>query len=74
LTADERKSFQADMWDYVITNFEGMLDKNGKPIAVTKENKVKLISVPAIDRFVAKCLKIIGDDAVKYAEDLNKNL
>lgn len=74
MTPAEREVFQADMWDYTIVNFENLFDKNGNLIAVTKENKVKLMSIPAIDRFVSKCLKIMADDAVKQTESLNKNL
>jgi len=74
MTTEERKKFQADMWDYVIVDFDGMFDKAGKAIPVTKENKVKLMNVPAVDRFVSKCLKILGEESIKQIEALNENL
>jgi hypothetical protein len=74
MSAAERKKFTDSMWDYVIVNWEGMLDKAGKAIPCTKENKVKLMTIPAIDRFVSKCLKVLSDDAVKQADELTTNL
>ena len=74
LTHVERKKFQEEMWDYVIINWENLLDKSGNSIPCTKENKVKLMSIPVIDRFVAKCLKTLSDDAVKQSQDLTENL
>ena len=74
MTSTERKIYQADLWDYVIIDFDGILDKKGNAIECTKENKSKLMAIPAMDRFVAKCLKTIGNNAVLEVSELSENL
>lgn len=74
MSPDERKEYQAALWDYVIVGFENIVDGKGKEIPCTKENKVKLMAIPALDRFVAKCLKTIAENAVKQSEILTENL
>lgn len=74
MTTEERKQYQADLWDYVIVGFDGFFDKSGNEITCTKENKLKLAEVPAVDRFIGKCLKTLGENAIKQVETLNENL
>lgn len=54
LTMDEIKREREDAIDYSIVNFNGF-GKSGKPLEVTRENKLLLIRQPAIDRFFAYC-------------------
>lgn len=54
LTMEEIKQEREDAIDYSIVNFNGF-GKSGKPLEVTRENKLLLIRQPAIDRFFAYC-------------------
>lgn len=74
LTPEEIKRSNADLWDHVIMDYNAFFDKNGKPIPVTRENKIKLMNIPVFDRFVGKCLKDLNDQTVRHAEELSKNL
>jgi len=73
-TAEERKKYQFELWDYAITAWENFSDSKGQEIKCTAENKAKMMRLAMFDRFVSKCLKTMSDDIVKRAEDLNENL
>jgi len=73
-TASERKAYQAALWDHAITSWENFFDGKKKPIECTIETKTKMMKVPMFDRFISKCLKTMGEDTVKRAEDLTENL
>ncbi len=61
-----------DAWDYVITAFEGFQNK-GEVIECTRENKLKMMKVPAFDRFITRCLKILEGSVAKEKEAAEKN-
>jgi len=65
LTAEEMQKENDDTWDYAITGIENFKDKKtGKNFECTRESKLKLIKVPAFDRFIGKCLRILeGEEA-----------
>lgn len=73
ISYEQAKKDQADLWDYTITGLENFFDKNGKEIECTRENKVKLMTVPAFDRFVARCLQILGSAQTQAKEEEEKN-
>lgn len=60
-TDDERKKDREMLWDYVIVAWEGLKDKNGNEIEINIENKMRLISVPMFDRFIARCLESLSN-------------
>ena len=75
LTTSELLVEREDTWDYVIQAFEGFKDKKtGKDIKCTKANKVKMMKLPVIDRFVARCLQLISESGVQEAEEETANL
>lgn len=74
-TPEEAQKNIDDTWDYVITGLEGFKNKKtGKDIECTRENKLKLIEVPAFDRFIAHCLKLLEGSEAKRKEEAEKNL
>lgn len=74
MTPAERKAYQAELWDYAITAWEGFFDGKKNPIPCTKEMKSKMMKVSMFDRFISKCLKIMAENAVTQASDLAENL
>lgn len=61
-------------WDYVIMDWELLLDKNGKEIPKTAEFKLKLMQKSAkFARFVSECLKKLSDDEAEIEEEKTKN-
>ena len=61
LTAEQAKEQNNDVWDHAIVDWQQITDKTGKEIPCTRENKLKLMEIPAFDRFVARCLEILQD-------------
>jgi hypothetical protein len=74
MTPDERKKYHSALWDHAITAWENFLDGKGNEIKCTAENKAKMMKVPMFDRFVSRCLKVMSDNTVKQATELNENL
>jgi len=70
---EQAKNEQGDLWDYAITGLEGFYDKNGKEITATRENKIKLMALPLFDRFIARCLQLLGSAETQAKEDEAKN-
>lgn len=71
---EEAKKEVDDTWDYAITGLEGFGNKKtGETIECTRENKLKLMKIPAFDRFIGHCLKILEGSEVKRAEEAEKN-
>lgn len=70
---EQAKTEREDIWDYAITGFENILDADGNPIPCTRENKLKLMSLPVFDRFIARCLQILSESGVRSAEEQAKN-
>ena len=74
LTPEQAKAERDDLWDYAITAFENFKDsKTGELITCTRENKLKLMKVPAFDRFIARCQQLISDAGIKEKEVTEKN-
>ena len=68
---DQAQKEADDIWDYVITGIEGFKNKaTGEIIACTRENKLKLMKIPAFDRFIGRCLRILEG----AEEQVEKNL
>lgn len=64
LSMEEIKAEREDAIDYSIVNFNGF-GKSGKPLDVTRENKLLLIRQPAIDRFFAYCQERLSNLGVE---------
>lgn len=73
-TAEEIKAENRELWDYCITGWDDkVLDSKGNPVPVTVEAKEKLMEIPAFDRFVARCFRLLAESAVKTEKSLEKN-
>jgi len=73
-TVEEIKAERGDAWDYAIVNFEGFKDKAAqKVLECTRENKIAMMKNPVFDRFVARCLQILGESGVQEKETKAKN-
>ena len=58
-------------FDYAITGLKGFKNKKtGDVVECTKDNKIALMKIPAFDRFIAKCFRVLGD----LEEEDEKNL
>jgi len=74
LSIEELKAEREDVWDYIIQDFEGFVDKKTKQeIKCTRANKVKMMKLPVFDRFVAQCQKLLTESGVKIEEQEVKN-
>lgn len=75
LTPEEDEANSAELWDHVITGWDDkVLDGKGRKIPISKENKMRLMEIPAFDRFVGRCLRHLSNANVKHDEELEKNL
>jgi hypothetical protein len=73
-TWEEEQKEIDDMWDYVITGLECFKNKKTKEfLECTRENKLKLMMIPAFDRFIGHCLKILEGAEVEKAKATAKN-
>ena len=72
-TPSQKKAENDMIWDYAITEWEGILDKNGDEIPCTPENKARLMNVPVFARFVGRCLQLITGANAGLAEGAEKN-
>ena len=73
LPPEEVRKRSDDVWDYAITAWEGLLNAKGKAIECNRDNKLKLMAIPEFDRFIGRCLQMLGDASVKAKEELEKN-
>lgn len=73
LPPDQARVEREDLWDYAITGLENFFDAKGKEIEGTRENKIKLMSIPVFDRFFARCLQTLSSSGVREKEELEKN-
>jgi hypothetical protein len=73
LPPDEAEKENADAWDYAITGIKNAFSAPKVPIECTRENKLKLIEVPAFLRFIRKVFQIISEAGIKQAEASQKN-
>lgn len=73
-TPEQAQIERDDAWDYAIVAFEHLKDKRtGAVIECTRENKLKLMRVPAFDRFFSRCQELLADLAVSQEADAQKN-
>ena len=71
---DEKKRSRM-IWDFVIVDWEGVLDEAEKPIKCTTDNKVQLMEQSVVFAgFVGECLEKMNADIKGYQENLEKNL
>ena len=74
LSPEESEKEMADMWDYSITGLVGFQNKStGAVIECTRENKLRLMNVPAFDRFIGHCWKILDGTEKQQLEASEKN-
>lgn len=74
ISNDQRKADDEAIWDYIITDWKGVMDKSGVEVACTKDNKAKLMrNVPVFNRFVSRCLEMLASAGVKTKEEEVKN-
>lgn len=75
ISVEEAKAERDDAFDYAIVGLSGFKDKKtGEEIECTRENKLKLMKIPAFDRFFVKCQDLITSSGIKLTEELQKNL
>jgi len=70
----QAKKESDDVWEYAITGLENFTDKSGKPIECTRENIIKLMSIPMFDRFVGRCLQLLSNANVVAKDEADANL
>lgn len=71
---EEAKAQNEELWDHVIAGWDDkVLDANKKKIPITVENKMLLLKIPAVDRFIGKCLRDQQAASVKSLEVQEKN-
>ena len=73
LPPDQAKAERDDAWDYIIKDFNNFFDAKGEPIPCNRENKLRLMTLPVFDRFVARCIQLLSEQVVKTAEEERKN-
>lgn len=72
----ENKELRTKMlWDYVICEWSGLFDSEGRAIECTKENKELLMqSSVKFSAFIGNCVEQLSADVELYEEELEKNL
>jgi hypothetical protein len=72
-TPEQEKLERRLLWDYAIVGWDKLMDKTGKEIPVTIDNKMKLMAIPAFMRFANRCLQLISGAQEERKEELEKN-
>ncbi|MFH2076784.1 MAG: hypothetical protein ABIJ57_15830 [Pseudomonadota bacterium] len=73
-TVAEAQSDVDDAMDYAITGLENFKDKaSGAVLECKRETKLALMRIPAFDRFMGRCLRLLEGAEVKAKEDAEKN-
>lgn len=72
-TPSQEKKERELIWDHAITDWKGILDKDGSEVPCTLENKLRLMNNPQFARFAGRCLQIISGANAGAAEDGIKN-
>jgi hypothetical protein len=73
-TATDDNKMKRMLWDYVITDWGGFVDKSSKEIPCTAENKAKfMLSWPAFQSVIDKCLEKLTPDVKEAIEEAEKN-
>jgi predicted ATP-dependent endonuclease of OLD family len=73
-TVEQRQEENERIWDYVIQDWRGILDKDGNEIPCSSENK-KLIMKKSLQFvwFASRCLQLVTRSNVDRSEDAAKN-
>lgn len=62
------------LWDYIICDWGGFIDKNKAPIPCNTENKEKfMLKWPAFAAFIDKCLEKLTPDVNEAIQEAEKN-
>ncbi|MCK9597708.1 MAG: hypothetical protein M0R06_01630 [Sphaerochaeta sp.] len=73
-TISEQQADVDDAMDYSITGLENFKDKNsGKVLECTRDVKLALMRVPAFDRFIGRCIRLLEGVEAKQKEESEKN-
>jgi len=73
-TERDPAAYDALLWDYVIVDWEGIIDANGDQVPCTKEHKLSLMgNEPEFSRFVIEQLSLLKTRTLKEREGLEKN-
>lgn len=67
--------FSEMLWDYVIADWTGLEDDDGKPIPCTKENKIFLMmNNVGFATFLGQCMETVNQDIEERMGAAEKNL
>jgi len=62
------------LWEYVIIDWKGLYDQDGKEIPCTKENKVMLMQGSVkFSSFIGNCVEKLTEETEAYEGNLEKN-
>lgn len=71
---DGEDEMKAELYDYVIEDWQNFVDPSGKKITCNKKNKQALMNgSPAFANFVDECLEKVGTDEEDIKEASEKN-
>lgn len=73
LPEDKAAKENEDAWDYAITGIEDAFSSPGKQIECTRENKLRLVKMPAFARFIGRVFQLLNEAGVKQQESSEKN-
>ena len=62
------------LWEYVIIDWKGLYDQDGKEIPCTKENKIMLMQGSVkFSSFIGNCVEKLTEETEAYEGNLEKN-
>jgi len=74
LTFEQEQKEMDDAFDYAITGLVGFKNKKtGAVLECTREVKLALMKLPAFDRFIGRCLRILNGMESARKEEEEKN-
>jgi len=73
LPPEQEKRENEDSWDYAITDMRNAFSAPGVPIECTRENKLKLLEIPAFVRFVGRVFQLMATAGIAEKEASEKN-
>ncbi len=73
LPAEEEAAESEGAWDFAITGFRNVLGPDGAELECTIENKMKLVKIPMVFRFLNRVFTLISESGISRAEGLEKN-
>lgn len=73
-TKSDDEKMKRLLWDYVIMEWGGFVDKSGAEVPCTTENKCKfMLKWPVFSVFIDKCLEILTPDVNEAIKESEKN-